>query len=70
VRGHLRLAFPFTCLAIFIGAFLGRGILHLLYAASIGAGSLLFAWLVSLVTEAKTDVARAQLNHLFGERQL
>jgi peptidoglycan/LPS O-acetylase OafA/YrhL len=42
---------------------------HLLYAASIGAGSLLFAWLVSLFTEAKTDVARAQLNRLFGERQ-
>jgi len=39
---------------------------HLLCAASIGAGSLLFAWLVSLVTEAKTDLARAQLNHLFG----
>jgi peptidoglycan/LPS O-acetylase OafA/YrhL len=39
---------------------------HLLSAASIGAGSLLFAWLVSLVTEAKTDVARAQLNRLFA----
>ena|SRR5579863_4628381 len=39
---------------------------HLLCAASIGAGSLLFAWLVSLVTEAKTDVARARLNRLFG----
>ncbi|HTA58926.1 MAG TPA: acyltransferase [Candidatus Baltobacteraceae bacterium] len=39
---------------------------HLLCAASIGAGSLLFAWLVSLVTEAKTDVARTQLNRLFG----
>jgi peptidoglycan/LPS O-acetylase OafA/YrhL len=40
--------------------------LHLLSAASIGVGSLLFAWLVSLVTEAKTDAARAQLNRLFG----
>ena len=39
---------------------------HLLYAASIGSGSLLFAWLVSLVTEAKTAVARAQLNRLFS----
>jgi peptidoglycan/LPS O-acetylase OafA/YrhL len=39
---------------------------HLLCAASIGMGSLLFAWLVSLVTEAKTDVARAHLNRLFG----
>jgi peptidoglycan/LPS O-acetylase OafA/YrhL len=41
---------------------------HHLCAASIGAGSLLFAWLVSLVTEAKTDVARAKLNRLFGLR--
>jgi peptidoglycan/LPS O-acetylase OafA/YrhL len=39
---------------------------RLLCAASIGAGSLLFAWLVSLVTEAKTDVARVQLSRLFG----
>jgi len=39
---------------------------YLLCAASIGAASLLFAWLVSLVTEAKTDVARAKLNRLFG----
>ena len=39
---------------------------HLLCAASIGAGSLLFAWLVSLVSEAKTDVARGKLNRLFG----
>lgn len=39
---------------------------HLLYAASIGAGSLLFAWLVSLVTEAKTDVARLKLNRFFS----
>jgi peptidoglycan/LPS O-acetylase OafA/YrhL len=39
---------------------------RLLCAASIGAGSLLFAWLVSLVTEAKTDVARAKLNRLFS----
>jgi hypothetical protein len=39
---------------------------HLLCAASIGAGSLLFTWLVLLVTETKTDVARAKLNRLFG----
>jgi peptidoglycan/LPS O-acetylase OafA/YrhL len=39
---------------------------HLLCAASIGSGSLLFAWLVSLVTEAKTDAARTQLNRLLG----
>ena len=39
---------------------------HLLCAASIGMGSLVFAWLVSLVTEAKTDVARAHLNRLFA----
>jgi peptidoglycan/LPS O-acetylase OafA/YrhL len=37
--------------------------IHLLCAASVGAGSLLFAWLVSRVTEAKTDVARKWLNH-------
>jgi peptidoglycan/LPS O-acetylase OafA/YrhL len=39
---------------------------NLLCAASIGVGSLLFAWLVSLVTEAKTDVVRAKLNRLVG----
>jgi peptidoglycan/LPS O-acetylase OafA/YrhL len=41
--------------------------IHLSWAAAVGAGSLLFAWLVSLVTEAKTDVARKwltrQLDH-------
>jgi hypothetical protein len=36
--------------------------IHLLYAASVGAGSLLFAWLVSLVTEARTHVARKWVN--------
>ena len=43
---------------------------HLLCAAFIGAGSLLFAWLVSLVTEAKTDVARGRLNRLLGQPTL
>jgi peptidoglycan/LPS O-acetylase OafA/YrhL len=38
--------------------------IHLLCAASVGAGSLLFAWLVSLVTEARTDIARKWLNRL------
>jgi len=38
--------------------------IHLLYAASVGAGSLLFAWLVSLVTEARTDMARKWVNRL------
>jgi len=38
--------------------------IHLFYAATVGAGSLLFAWLVSLVTEAKTDVARRWANGL------
>ncbi|HWY09101.1 MAG TPA: acyltransferase [Candidatus Acidoferrales bacterium] len=38
--------------------------IHLLCAASVGAGSLLFAWLVSHVTEAKTDVARKWVNRL------
>jgi len=43
---------------------------HLLYAATVGAGSLLFAWLVSLATEAKTDVARKQLNRLLDRAGL
>lgn len=43
---------------------------HFLAAAAIGAGSLLFAWLVSLVTEAKTDVARGGLNRLLGQPAL
>jgi peptidoglycan/LPS O-acetylase OafA/YrhL len=38
--------------------------IHLACAVAVGAGSLLFAWLVSLGTEAKTDVARKQLNCL------
>jgi peptidoglycan/LPS O-acetylase OafA/YrhL len=38
--------------------------LHLLSAASVGAASLLFAWLVSLVTEAKTDAARKWVNRV------
>ena len=37
---------------------------HLLAATSVGAASLLFAWLVSLVTEAKTDAARKWVNRL------
>jgi len=38
--------------------------LHLLCATSVGAACLLYAWLVSRVTEAKTDVARKRLNRL------
>ena len=38
--------------------------LHLFYAACLGALCLLYAWFVSLVTEAKTDAARKQLNRL------
>jgi hypothetical protein len=37
---------------------------HLLAATSVGAASFLFAWLVSLVTEAKTSVARKLVNRL------
>jgi peptidoglycan/LPS O-acetylase OafA/YrhL len=37
---------------------------HLLGAASIGAASLLYAWLISRVTEAKTEAARKRLNRL------
>src|SRR5260370_13098318 len=37
---------------------------HLLAATSVGAATLLFAWLVSLVTEAKTSVARKWVNRL------
>jgi peptidoglycan/LPS O-acetylase OafA/YrhL len=37
---------------------------HLLCAGSIGAGALLYAWLVSRVTEAKTDVARRWVKRL------
>jgi peptidoglycan/LPS O-acetylase OafA/YrhL len=40
--------------------------IHLSCAAAVGAGSLLFAWLVSLGTEAKTDAARNRLNRLFA----
>jgi peptidoglycan/LPS O-acetylase OafA/YrhL len=38
--------------------------IHLLYAALVGAGSLLFAWFVSLFTEGKTTVARNWLTRL------
>jgi peptidoglycan/LPS O-acetylase OafA/YrhL len=37
---------------------------HVLCAAFVGMGSLLFAWLVSLVTEARTHVARKWVNRL------
>jgi peptidoglycan/LPS O-acetylase OafA/YrhL len=40
--------------------------LHLRCAASVGAACLLYAWLISRVTEAKTDVARKQLNRLLS----
>jgi peptidoglycan/LPS O-acetylase OafA/YrhL len=39
---------------------------HLLCAASIGAGALLYPWLVSRVTEAKTDAAKRWVNQLLG----
>ena len=39
---------------------------HLLGAASIGVGVLLYAWLVSRVTEAKTDALRRRVNQLLG----
>jgi peptidoglycan/LPS O-acetylase OafA/YrhL len=38
--------------------------LHLFTAASVGAASLLFAWLISRVTEAKTDVARGLVKRI------
>jgi len=38
--------------------------LHLLTAASVGATSFLFVWLVSTVTEAKTDVARGLVKRI------
>jgi peptidoglycan/LPS O-acetylase OafA/YrhL len=37
---------------------------HLLAAAGVGALCLLYAWLISCVTEAKTDVARRSLSRL------
>jgi len=37
---------------------------HLLAATSVGAASLLFTWLISLVTEAKTDAARKWVSRL------
>src|ERR1700688_1058399 len=40
--------------------------LHLLCAACVGVACLLYAWLVSRVTEAKTDVARKRLNRLLA----
>jgi peptidoglycan/LPS O-acetylase OafA/YrhL len=41
--------------------------LHLLSAACIGALCLLYAWLISRVTEAKTDAARRWVNRLLGQ---
>jgi peptidoglycan/LPS O-acetylase OafA/YrhL len=38
--------------------------LHLLCAAAVGVGSLLYAWLISRVTEAKTAAARSRVNQL------
>jgi peptidoglycan/LPS O-acetylase OafA/YrhL len=38
--------------------------LHLLCAAAVGIASLLYAWLISRITEAKTDVARTRVNQL------
>jgi hypothetical protein len=40
---------------------------RLLCAAAVGAGSLLYAWLISRFTEAKTDVARRRVNRLLGQ---
>ena len=40
---------------------------RLLCAAAVGAGSLLYAWLISRFTEAKTDVARRWVNRLLGQ---
>ena len=39
---------------------------HLLSAATVGAGSVLYAWLVSRVTEARTDVARVWVNRFLN----
>jgi peptidoglycan/LPS O-acetylase OafA/YrhL len=40
--------------------------LHLFSAACVGAACLLYAWLVSRVTEAKTDLARKRVNRLLA----
>lgn len=38
---------------------------HLLYAGAVGMGCLLYAWLISLFTEKKTDVARRKIKRTF-----
>ena len=40
--------------------------IHLLSAAAVGAGCLLFAWGVSLFTEKKTDVARRRIKRFLA----
>ena len=40
--------------------------LHLFSAACVGAACLLYAWLVSRVTEAKTGLARKRVNRLLA----
>jgi peptidoglycan/LPS O-acetylase OafA/YrhL len=44
--------------------------LHLLCAAAVGVGSLLYAWLISRITEAKTDVARGRVNQILDSPRL
>ena len=44
--------------------------LHLLCAAAVGVGSLLYAWLISRITEARTDVARRRVNQLLDSPRL
>src|SRR5262249_10921052 len=39
---------------------------HLLLIGLVGIGCLLFAWLISLFTEKKTDVARRKVKRLFA----
>ncbi|HXJ12257.1 MAG TPA: hypothetical protein VNH19_08285, partial [Candidatus Limnocylindrales bacterium] len=41
-------------------------LLHLLSAATVGAVSVFYAWLVSRVTEARTDVARVWVNRFLN----
>ncbi|HET7105623.1 MAG TPA: acyltransferase [Candidatus Acidoferrum sp.] len=40
--------------------------IHLLAAAAVGAGTVLYAWLVSRLTEARTDLARAWVNRVLS----
>jgi len=40
--------------------------IHLFYAGVVGAGCLIYAWLISLFTEKKTDVARRRVKRLLG----